>query len=149
LYCFRALRRSDLRIFWDVMPRSPLKVKELYGGICRLHIQCRKIIRASNEPETRRYAYAYGIRGGFPHALRPLCGLLYVPYRISNQPPYPISTVPMLAPPTREQWYLLASPFLSKAAGTKPPPPSAMFGREMADNFAQRPPWGLRFFNVQ
>jgi hypothetical protein len=22
-------------------------------------------------------------------------------------------------------------------------------GREMADNFAQRPPWGLRFFNVQ
>jgi hypothetical protein len=23
------------------------------------------------------------------------------------------------------------------------------FGREMADNFAQRPPWDLRFFNVQ
>jgi hypothetical protein len=23
------------------------------------------------------------------------------------------------------------------------------FGREMADNFALRPPWGLRFFNVQ
>jgi hypothetical protein len=23
------------------------------------------------------------------------------------------------------------------------------FGREVADNFAQRPPWGLRFFNVQ
>jgi hypothetical protein len=22
-------------------------------------------------------------------------------------------------------------------------------GREMADNFAQRPPWGLKFFNVQ
>jgi hypothetical protein len=61
----------------------------------------------------------------------------------------------MLAPPTREQWYLLPSPFLPEADGTKPPPPhlleeiEAMFGREIADNFAQRPPWGLRFFNVQ
>jgi hypothetical protein len=24
-----------------------------------------------------------------------------------------------------------------------------VLGREMADNFAQRPPWGLRFFYVQ
>jgi hypothetical protein len=51
---------------------------------------------------------------------------LYVPYWISNQPPYSISTGAMLAPPTREQWYLLASPFLSEADGTKGPhPPSA------------------------
>jgi hypothetical protein len=59
----------------------------------------------------------------------------------------------MLAPPTREQWYLLASPFLPEADGTKPPhlleELEAMFGRKMTDNFAQRPPWGLRFFNVQ
>jgi hypothetical protein len=63
-----------------------------------------------------------------------------------------ISIGAMLAPPTREQWYLLASPFLPEADGTKPPSHlleelEALFGREMADNFAQRPPWGLRFFN--
>jgi hypothetical protein len=47
----------------------------------------------------------------------------------------------------------IASPFLSKAAVPSPPicwrSLEALFGREMADNFAQRPPWGLRFFNVQ
>jgi hypothetical protein len=50
-------------------------------------------------------------------------------------------------------WYLLASPLLPEADGTKPlhllQELEAMFGREMADNFAQRPSWGLRFFNVQ
>jgi hypothetical protein len=57
----------------------------------------------------------------------------------------------MLAPPTREQWYLFASPFLPEADGTKPlhllEELVAMFGREMADNFG--PPRGLSFFNVQ
>jgi hypothetical protein len=68
---------------------------------------------------------------GFPHALRTLCGPLYVLYWISNQPPYPISTGAMLAPPTREQWYLFASPFLSEAAGTKPPPPICWRNRRL------------------
>jgi hypothetical protein len=58
------------------------------------------------------------------------------------------STGATLAPPIREQWYLLASPFLSKVVGTKHlhllEELEALFGREMADNFAQRPPWGLR-----
>jgi hypothetical protein len=40
------------------------------------------------------------------------------PIEFSNQPPYPLSTGAMLAPPTREQWYLLTSPFLPEADGT-------------------------------
>jgi hypothetical protein len=60
----------------------------------------------------------------------------------------------LLAPYTREQWYLLASPFLSEVDGIESPPPAGgvgnyMLGREMAGNFDQRPPWDLRFFNVQ
>jgi hypothetical protein len=85
--------------------------------------------------QSGRYAYAYGIRGGFPHALRPLCGTSPIEFQISRHQP---------APPSTEQWYLLASPFLPEAAGTKPPhlleELDAMFGREIADNFAQRPP---------
>jgi hypothetical protein len=66
------------------------------------------------------------IRGGFPQAPRPRCGLLYIPSWISNQPPYPISPGATFAPPTREQWYLLASPFLPEADGTKRPPPNLL-----------------------
>jgi hypothetical protein len=72
------------------------------------------------------------------------------PIEFSNQP---LSTGAMLTPPTREQWYLLTSPFLSEADGTVlphlPEELEALLGQEIADNFAQRPPWGLRFFYVQ
>jgi hypothetical protein len=58
-----------------------------------------------------------------------------------------------LSAPTREQWYLLTSTFLSEADGTVPPhlpeELEALLGREIADNFAQRPPLRLRFFYVQ
>jgi hypothetical protein len=63
------------------------------------------------------------------------------------------STGAMLASPTREQWYLLLAPFCLRQLVPGPPicwrSLEALFGREMADNFAQRPPWGLRFFYVQ
>jgi hypothetical protein len=56
-------------------------------------------------------------------------------------------------PTYREQWFLLASPFLSEADGTVlphlPEELEALLGREIANNFAQRSPWGLRFFYVQ
>jgi hypothetical protein len=48
---------------------------------------------------------------GFPHALWPLCGLLYTPIEFSNQPPYPLSTGAMHALPAREQWYPAIVPF--------------------------------------
>jgi hypothetical protein len=33
------------------------------------------------------------------------------PIEFSNQPPYPLSTGAILAPPSREQWYLLLAHF--------------------------------------
>jgi hypothetical protein len=45
-----------------------------------------------------------------------------------------------LAPSISGRWY--QAPHLLEKL-------DALFGREIADNFAQRPPWGLRFFNVQ
>jgi hypothetical protein len=47
--------------------------------------------------------YVCMFRGGFPHALGPLCGLLYVPCEFSKQPPYPLAVMAPLAPPTRER----------------------------------------------
>jgi hypothetical protein len=54
----------------------------------------------------------YGIfRGGFPHALRPLCGPLYIPCEFSTQPPYPLSSSAMHGLPAEEQWYPAIAPF--------------------------------------
>jgi hypothetical protein len=35
-------------VFWDITPRSPLKVYRGFGGICRLHLQGRRIRQARN-----------------------------------------------------------------------------------------------------
>jgi hypothetical protein len=34
-------------IFWDLMPCSPLKVNRRFGGTCGLHLQGRRIGKAS------------------------------------------------------------------------------------------------------
>jgi hypothetical protein len=39
-------------IFWDITPRSPLKVNRRFGGTC-LHLQGRRIRQARNQPESR------------------------------------------------------------------------------------------------
>jgi hypothetical protein len=46
---------SELKntIFWDITPRSPLKVNRRFGGTYRLHLQGRRISRARNQPESR------------------------------------------------------------------------------------------------
>jgi hypothetical protein len=38
-------------IFWDITPYSPMKVNWRFGGICRLHLQGRRISRARNQHE--------------------------------------------------------------------------------------------------
>jgi hypothetical protein len=40
-------------IFWDITPCSPLKIDWRFGGIYRLHLQGRRIIRARNQRESR------------------------------------------------------------------------------------------------
>jgi hypothetical protein len=57
------------------------------------------------------YGMVWYYRGGFPHALRPLCGLLYIPYEFSTQPPYPLSSGAMHGLPAQEQWYPAITPF--------------------------------------
>jgi hypothetical protein len=37
-------------IFWDITPRSPLKVNNRFGRTCRLHLQDRRISQARNQP---------------------------------------------------------------------------------------------------
>jgi hypothetical protein len=39
-------------VFWDIMPRSPLKVNRRFGGTHRLHLQSRRIGRARNQLES-------------------------------------------------------------------------------------------------
>jgi hypothetical protein len=39
-------------IFWDIMPRSPLKVNRRFGGTYRLHLQ-RRISRVRNQLENK------------------------------------------------------------------------------------------------
>jgi hypothetical protein len=36
-------------LFYDTTPCSPLKVKRRFGGICCLHLQCRRISHARNK----------------------------------------------------------------------------------------------------
>jgi hypothetical protein len=43
-------------IFWDMTPCSLLKVNRRFGGTYRLHLQGRRIRRASNQRESRRQA---------------------------------------------------------------------------------------------
>jgi hypothetical protein len=38
-------------IFWDITPRSPLKVNRRFGGTYRLHLQGRRISQARNQRE--------------------------------------------------------------------------------------------------
>jgi hypothetical protein len=38
-------------IFWDKTPCSVLKVKKLFGGKCRLHLQSRRISKERNQLE--------------------------------------------------------------------------------------------------
>jgi hypothetical protein len=45
----RASRVLYSSISWDITPCIPLKVNRPFGGICRLHIQCRRIIKPRNQ----------------------------------------------------------------------------------------------------
>jgi hypothetical protein len=38
-------------IFWDITPCSLLEVSQHLGGICRLHLQGRRISQARNQRE--------------------------------------------------------------------------------------------------
>jgi hypothetical protein len=38
-------------VFWDIMQCSPLKVNRGFGGICRLHLEGRRISRLRNQSE--------------------------------------------------------------------------------------------------
>jgi hypothetical protein len=80
----------------------------------------------------------YGMfRGGFHHALRPLCGLLYIPCEYS-------SSRHTLSP------WLHRSPHLPKNVGTITWRRNwRLWWTENVRNFAQRSPWDMRFFNVQ
>jgi hypothetical protein len=40
-------------IFWDIMPCSPLKIKQRFGGTCCLHLQGRRISQARIQYESR------------------------------------------------------------------------------------------------
>jgi hypothetical protein len=42
-------------IFWDITPCSPLKVNQRFGGTYRLYLQGRRISRAKDRRERRRY----------------------------------------------------------------------------------------------
>jgi hypothetical protein len=37
--------------FWDITPRSPMKVNRRFGGTCRLHLNGRRISQARNKRE--------------------------------------------------------------------------------------------------
>jgi hypothetical protein len=39
-------------VVWDLTPYTPLKIKRLFGGICRLHVQGRTISQGRNQHET-------------------------------------------------------------------------------------------------
>jgi hypothetical protein len=57
-------------IFWDIMPYSPLKIYQLFGGTCRLHLHGRRICQARNQHETCS-STCYLLHAGF------LPGLLF------------------------------------------------------------------------
>jgi hypothetical protein len=49
-------------VLWDITSRSPLKVSQHFGGICRLHLQGRRINQARNHHETgSRAGFLFGI----------------------------------------------------------------------------------------
>jgi hypothetical protein len=50
---FEVLRAVVMKcsIFWDITTCSPLKINRRFGGICRLHIQGRRISQARNQRE--------------------------------------------------------------------------------------------------
>jgi hypothetical protein len=80
----------------------------------------------------------YGMfRGGFPPALRPLCGLLYVPCKFSS------------SRRTLSPWWH-RSPHLPENGGTITWRRNwRLWQTGNVRNFAQRSPWDMRFFNVQ
>jgi hypothetical protein len=44
--CYKKLQTcicKKMAIFWDIMPRSPLKINQRFRGTCRLHLQDRRI----------------------------------------------------------------------------------------------------------
>jgi hypothetical protein len=52
---YATLRYITLRssIFWDIMPRSPLKVNRHFEGTCPLHLQGRKVSQGINQRKIR------------------------------------------------------------------------------------------------
>jgi hypothetical protein len=36
---------TKISVFWDIMPYSPLKIHQYFGGKCSLHLQDRRIIQ--------------------------------------------------------------------------------------------------------
>jgi hypothetical protein len=85
---------------------------------------------------TMVYMVWYGMfRGGFPHALRPLCGLLYVPCECSS------------SRHTLSPWWH-RSPHLPENVGTITWRRNwILWWTGNVHNFAQRSPWNMRFFN--
>jgi hypothetical protein len=77
----------------------------------------------------------YVFRGGFPHAPRPRCGLLYVPCQFQIRR-HALAAMVLFAPPTSDQWYLLLAPFiLPLADGTELPPPAGGTGDYYLDEY--------------
>jgi hypothetical protein len=50
-------------IFWDITPRSPLKVNRRFGGTYRLHLQGRRITEQETSVEAGRFTFN-GLHGG-------------------------------------------------------------------------------------
>jgi hypothetical protein len=51
-----------LKIFWDITPRSPVKVHRRFGQTCRLHFQARTVSRARNKHEASNRCENFKIR---------------------------------------------------------------------------------------
>jgi hypothetical protein len=46
---FNILMAIKNSLFWDITPRSPLKINRRFGGICRLHHQDLRTSQAEKE----------------------------------------------------------------------------------------------------
>jgi hypothetical protein len=51
LLCRTCFSHSGDYVFWDITPCSLLKVDRRFGGIYRLHLQCRRVSQARDQCE--------------------------------------------------------------------------------------------------
>jgi hypothetical protein len=66
---------KKITVFWDITPRSPLKVNRRFGGTYRFHLQSRRMSRERNQHESRQLGLFFDPEGGGNMFFRNVCWL--------------------------------------------------------------------------